>query len=162
MNTTTLTMPNAKMSSLAPFYDAMMRHGIGLDQHFFERVADVPNFPPHNIEQLDEDRYRLTLAVAGFAEPQLDITIHNDILTVSGTGPPDDPSPVGRLLYSGIAFRDFSRQFKVGDHVFVDGATLKDGLLQIELMRRIPETLKPKKIVIGATTTKDQKPRLAA
>lgn len=127
----------------------LLRYGIGFDHRFFERSADAPNFPPHNINQLGEDEFCLTLAVAGFTENDIEITLNGDILTVTGQRP-NRPLPDGeRLLYSGIAFRDFTRQFKVGDHVYADAATLKDGLLQIDLVRRLPETLKPKRIAIN-------------
>jgi len=146
-------------------FDAIFRHGIGaFDQRFFERFADAKasNFPPHNIVQLGDDKYRLTLAVAGFDETELDITMHNDLLTVTGQKQPEQLEN-STLLYNGIAFRDFTRQFKLGDHVYVDTATLKDGLLQIELTRRVPEAMKPKKIEIGMSNVQSiGKPRIAA
>lgn len=145
------------------YLDTMLRYGIGLDPRFFERIADTPNFPPHNITQYNEDHYRLTLAVAGFAEDELDITMHNDLLTVAGQKNDKNSDDPMTLLYNGIAFRDFTRQFKVGEHVFVEGASLKDGLLQIDLMRRLPEAMKPKKIIIGEEEKKTkQPPRQAA
>src|SRR5258708_6582419 len=92
--------------------NALLRFGIGFNPQFFERVSETPNYPPHNIAQLGEDQFRLTLALAGFVESELDITIHHDILTVSGQKVAE-PAPEGfTLLYSGIAFRDFNRQFK--------------------------------------------------
>lgn len=129
-----------------PLLDAMVRHAIGYDAHFFEQVADVPNFPPHNIDQLDEGVYRLTLAVSGFSANELDVILQNDLLTVSGRKA--DALPVGKSLYRGIAFRDFTRQFKVGDHVQVANASLEQGLLIINLVRVLPENLKPRRIVI--------------
>jgi molecular chaperone IbpA len=126
-----------------------MRYAIGFNPSFFEQTADDSNFPPHNIVQVTDDVYRLTLAVAGFSEAELDITMHNDILTVVGAKHQNSAPEGFRLLYNGIAFRDFTRQFKVGEHVHVDVATLKDGLLKIELVRLIPETMKPKRIAIN-------------
>jgi molecular chaperone IbpA len=128
--------------------NALLRYAIGLDPWFFERSAGEPNFPPHNIIQLSEDRYRLVLAIAGFAANDLDIYTHNDMLTISGQRTPTGDVSGEQALYSGIAFRDFSRQFKIGEHVVVDHASLKDGLLEIELVRHLPEAMKPKKIMI--------------
>jgi molecular chaperone IbpA len=133
-------------------WDSVLRHGIGFDPLFFERIAEAPNFPPHNIAQITEDQFQLTLAVAGFREEDIDITQHNDILTITGARPPAPPHSElegYRLLYSGIAFRDFSRQFKVGEHVHVEAAALQDGLLVIDLIRRVPEAMKPKRIPVG-------------
>jgi molecular chaperone IbpA len=129
-------------------FESMVRHGIGLDPWFFERNADAPNFPPHNIVQLAEDRYRVTLAVAGFEPEELKIVIESDILTVSGHKE-DEPEKDGQqVLYRGIAFRDFNRQFKIGDNVRVQDATLRHGLLNIVLVRELPEAQKPKVIEI--------------
>jgi molecular chaperone IbpA len=125
-----------------------MRYGIGLDPWFFERNAESPNFPPHNIVQLQEDHYLLTLAVAGFCIDDIQIIIESDILTVSGHKA-EEPTKEGRqVLYRGIAFRDFNRQFKIGENVHVQEATLRDGLLNIILVREIPESHKPKQIQI--------------
>ena len=142
---------NAKTS-----IDNMLRFGIGFDPYFFDRIAETPNFPPHNIAQLDDDHYQLTLAVAGFKEEDIEITLHNDVLTISGSRQPASstvPTSEYKLLYSGIAFRDFSRQFKVGEYVNVEGASLQDGLLVLDLVRRVPEALKPKTIPIGRVET---------
>src|ERR1051325_8658260 len=104
----------------AKLFDHMIRYGIGLDPWFWVKNADAPNFPPHNIEQLDEDHYRLTLAVAGFAPEDMQITVEGDLLTIKGwkNGPRlegDDSTPTTngghKVLYSSIAFRDWTRQF---------------------------------------------------
>jgi molecular chaperone IbpA len=130
--------------------DSMVRYGIGLDPWFFQKNADAPNFPPHNIIQLDNDHYQLTLAVAGFVSDDIQIILESDILTVHGHKP-DEPAKAGRqVLYRGIAFRDFSRQFKIGDNVQVQDVTLQHGLLQISLVRQTPEADKPKLIKISA------------
>lgn len=174
-------MNNPTLSPSAPWvdkniFDAIFRHGIGaIDQRFFERLADnkTANFPPHQIVQLSDDKYRLTLAVAGFGEDDLDIELHNDLLTISGRRQEQPSQEQAHVLYNGIAFRDFSRQFKVGEHVYVDSADLKNGLLEIALTRRIPEAMKPKKIAIGGSDAKaameiedndraERKPRLRA
>ena len=128
--------------------DTLMRSGIGFDPWFFERNADSPNFPPHNIVQLQEDHYLLTLAVAGFLDDEIQIILESDVLTVSGQKT-EEPVKEGRqVLYRGIAFRDFSRQFKIGENVHVQEATLRHGLLNIILVRELPESQKPKQIQI--------------
>jgi len=146
----------------AKLFDNMIRYGIGVDPWFWERNADAPNYPPHNIEQLGEDRYRLTLAVAGFAPEEMQIMVEDDLLTVKGwKGNPSDGSKSedaghsvatledGRkLLYSGIAFRNWNRQFKIGEYVRVDNAAMRHGLLMIDLIREIPEVRKPKLVEI--------------
>lgn len=128
--------------------NALLRYAIGLNTDFFERQAtDQPTFPPHNIYEISDGEFRLTLAVAGFTEDEIDIVSHNDVLTISGRKSDTDKDL--KLLYRGIAFRDFSRQFKIGDHVHVVDATLKHGLLVVDLVRQIPENLKPKRILIS-------------
>lgn len=128
--------------------ETLLRNAIGYDplQRFAEMVATT-SYPPHNIEKLDDDRYRLTLAVAGFAREEIEITLQKGILIVTGaksTDAADRPA----FLYQGIAFRDFSRQFKLGEHVEVTAATLKDGLLVIDLERKLPEEQKARLIAI--------------
>lgn len=127
--------------------DAMTRFGIGLDPWFFEKHATAPNFPPHDIIQLGEHSYRLTLAVAGYAPDELQIVLENDLLTISGQK--QDVGKEGHILHQGIAYRNFSRQFKIGEHVRVASATMEHGLLQIDLVREIPESQKPKLITIS-------------
>jgi molecular chaperone IbpA len=129
-------------------FESMIRHGIGLDPWFFERNADSPNFPPHNIVQLEEDRYLLTLAVAGFLDDEIQIIVESDVLTVSGQKTEEPPKTGRQVLYRGIAFRDFNRQFKIGENVHVQEATLRHGLLNIILVRELPESQKPKQIQI--------------
>ena len=136
---------------LSPLY----RTAIG-----FDRLADMltnasrvdsNGYPPYNIESLGEDRYRITMAVAGFSEDELDITSEQNTLTVSGHQSDDsDRSEDSQLLYRGIATRSFERRFQLADHVKVDGASLVNGLLHIELVRELPEQMKPRKIEIGS------------
>lgn len=130
--------------------DSLVRFGIGLDPWFFEKNAEAPNFPPHNIVQLSDDHYLLTLAVAGYVVDEIAIMLESDILTVNGHKE-DEPEKAGRkVLYRGIAFRDFSRQFKIGENVEIQDAILQHGLLNIILVRQIPEAQKPKFIKISA------------
>ena len=130
----------------AKLFDSMLRHSIGIDPWFFEKHADAPNFPPHNIVQVSDDHYLLTLAVAGFRQDDMKIVLESDTLVVSGHK--EDEPEEGRLLYRGIAYRDFSRQFKIGENVQVQDAVLEHGLLKITLLRVIPEADKPKMIPI--------------
>jgi molecular chaperone IbpA len=129
-------------------FDSMVRYGIGLDPWFFEKHADAPNFPPHNIIQLDENQYQVTLAVAGFLPHELNVVLEGDILTVSGHKDDETPKEGRQVLYRGIAFRDFSRPFKIGENVHVQEVTLQHGLLTISLVRQIPESQQPKRIKI--------------
>jgi molecular chaperone IbpA len=131
-------------------FESMIRHGIGVDAGFFEKTADAPNFPPHNIVQLEENRYLLTLAVAGFQSAELKIYVESDLLTVSGQKDAEQDKEGRRVLYRGIAFREFSRQFKIGENVHVQDASLNHGLLNITLVREIPEARRPKLIPITA------------
>jgi molecular chaperone IbpA len=136
--------------------DHMVRYGIGLDPWFWVRNSDEPNFPPHNIEQLDEDHYRLTLAVAGFAPEEMQITVEGDLLTIKGekAAQPEEATHSDnsgyKMLYSSIAFRDWTRQFKIGEHVKVAEAKMQHGMLVVDLVREVPETAKPKLIHINA------------
>lgn len=108
------------------------------------------NYPPFNIERRGEDAYRITLAIAGFRSQDLDITAQQNLLTVQGRK--RDDSVEGELLHVGIANRGFERRFELADYVRVANADLADGLLVIDLVREVPEAMKPKKIAIGATT----------
>lgn len=105
------------------------------------------NYPPFNIERRGEDAYRITLAVAGFKPSDLDITAQQNLLIVQGKKG-EEPS-TGTLLHVGIAQRGFERRFELADFVRVQGADLQDGLLVIDLVREVPEAMKPKKIAIG-------------
>lgn len=126
----------------------------------FDRLFDMienqnrPNagdkYPPFNIERRGEDAYRITLAVAGFKPGDIDITAQANLLIVKGNKPEDNLE--GEYLHVGIAQRGFERRFELADYVRVDGADLADGLLVIDLVREIPEAMKPKKIAIGGNT----------
>ena len=109
-------------------------------------------YPPYNIEANSEDRYTLTLAVAGFEQDELDIQVENGTLTVRGKKAESTDQP--RFLYQGIATRAFERKFSLADHVEVSGADLRNGLLVISLKKELPEAMKPRKIAIGAAEGK--------
>jgi len=105
------------------------------------------NYPPFNIERRGEDAYRITLAVAGFRPDDLDITAHQNLLVIQGRK--RDEQTEGELVHVGIANRGFERRFELADFVRVQHADLADGLLVIDLVREVPEAMKPKKIAIG-------------
>lgn len=130
------------------------RSTVGFDRLFdlLENTARTAssgdNYPPFNIERRGEDAYRITLAIAGFRPQDLDITAQQNLLTVQGRK--RDDSVEGELLHVGIANRGFERRFELADYVRVANADLADGLLVIDLVREVPEAMKPKKIAIGA------------
>lgn len=105
------------------------------------------NYPPFNIERRGEDAYRITLAVAGFKPDELDITAQQNLMVVKGQKLED--ANRGEFLHVGIANRGFERRFELADFVRVENADLADGLLVIDLVREIPEAMKPKKILVG-------------
>lgn len=111
------------------------------------RVNPGDKYPPFNIERRSQDAYRITLAVAGFKPADIDITAQANLLVVRGSKPEENPE--GELLHVGIAQRGFERRFELADYVRVDSADLADGLLVIDLVREVPEAMKPKKIAIG-------------
>lgn len=132
---------------LTPFY----RTSVGFDRFFdlLDNVSkvDTGGYPPYNIERLDENDFRITLAVAGFAENDIEIIAHEQTLTVKGARSDADDNRV--YLHQGIAGRSFERRFQLAEHVKVVGATLAHGLLNVDLKREIPEAKKPRKIEIN-------------
>lgn len=112
--------------------------------------AEAQSYPPYNIEKTGEDSYRLTMAVAGFRPSDLDITVKDNTLLISGRVSGDGQG--AEVLYRGIAGRAFERRFVLADHMVVEGADLRDGLLHVGLKRVLPEALKPRKIAIGSGT----------
>src|SRR5918999_1055488 len=132
------------------------RSTVGFDRlfDFLENAsrADQDNYPPFDIEKLSDDSYRITLAVAGFRREDLDITAQQNMLVITGRRS-ENRNRDGNFLHIGIATRAFERRFELADFVRVTGADLKDGLLSIDLVREIPETMKPRKIDIGSGET---------
>ena len=106
-----------------------------------------PGYPPYNIERIDENAYRITIAVAGFAEKDLAIEVKESSLTVRGEKLPEERKT--EVLHQGIAARAFERRFQLADHMQVTGASLENGLLHVELVREVPEAKKPRSIPIG-------------
>jgi len=109
------------------------------------------NYPPFNIERRGDDAYRITLAVAGFKPGEIDITAQQNLLVIQGRK--GEEAGTGQFLHVGIAQRGFERRFELADFVRVDAANLEDGLLVIDLVREVPEAMKPKKIEIGSQQT---------
>lgn len=115
-----------------------------------QRLDGAPGYPPFNVEQIGEDEFRIELAVAGFSQDDLSIEFKQNSLTVSGQRP--QPETQRNFLHRGIAERSFERRFGLADHVRVAGAKLENGMLTIDLVRELPEIMKPRKIEIGAET----------
>ena len=129
------------------------RTTVGFDRLFdlLERQARAQtgdNYPPFNIERRGDDQYRITLAVAGFKPDEIDITAQQNLLVVKGNQADIEPD-ARQVLHVGIANRGFERRFELADYVRVDNADLADGLLTIDLVREVPEAMKPKKVLIG-------------
>lgn len=109
--------------------------------------SEPTTFPPYNIERLGENEFRITMAVAGFSDHEIKIEVKENTLTVSGVKPPEAKDR--QFMHRGIATRAFERRFQLADHVEVRSADLKDGLLNVDLVRNVPERLKPRTIAIG-------------
>ncbi len=129
----------------------LLRTAIGFDRlaqlmDSAQAGAEASAYPPYNVEKLSEDQYRITMAVAGFAQEDLDITIKENTLAV--TGRVANQGQKAEILYRGIAGRPFERRFVLADHLVVEGAELKNGLLHINLKRVVPESLKPRQVPI--------------
>lgn len=147
----TLLLKGDQMTNLD--FSPLFRTAIGFDR--LARLVDVAaqnagtgasTYPPYNIERTGEDSYRLTMAVAGFGPEELEMTAQDNTLIV--TGRPAADAPQADLLYRGIAGRAFERRFVLADHIVVEGADLKNGLLHVALKRVVPEALKPRRITI--------------
>lgn len=140
---------------LSPLY----RSTVGFDRLFslLDQVGgvDVGNsYPPYNIERTGENAYRITVAVAGFTESELGIEVKENTLSIRGEKQLQDNAKSSDVLYQGIAARAFERRFQLADHVEVRGASLENGLLHVDLVREIPETLKPRTIPITSGSAK--------
>jgi molecular chaperone IbpA len=138
---------------LTPLY----RNSVGFDRlaslldGAFRAEQATPTYPPYNIEVLDENRYAITLAVAGFIDTEIDIQVERGVLSVKGRKADDHQKR--NYLHHGIATRAFERKFNLADHVEVSGAKLQNGLLTVDLKRVIPEAMKPRRIEINAGAT---------
>jgi molecular chaperone IbpA len=140
---------------LAPLY----RSTVGFDRLFslLDQVGgfDAPSYPPYNIERTGENDYRITVAVAGFTEPELSIEVKENALRIRGEKQAKQEGN-GDVLYQGIAARAFERVFQLADFVQVKGAALENGLLHVDLVREIPEAKKPRAIPIGTSGSREK------
>ncbi len=146
------------MSNLATF-TPLLRQSVGFDRFndLFEsllegREEQFDAYPPFNIEKIGEDAYRITLAVAGFSEEDLNIVVENDRLSVSASKVRKEEDESATYLHRGIATRAFERKFRLADHIKVEEADLNHGLLTISLVREVPEEKKPRMIPIGGSS----------
>ena len=114
--------------------------------------AAAPGYPPYNIERSGENAYNISVAVAGFADADLSIEVKENTLTIRGNKQSSGDEESANLIYQGIAERNFERNFQLADHVQIKGASLENGLLQVDLLRVVPEAMKPRAIPI--TTAK--------
>ncbi len=138
----------------APLY----RSTVGFDRMFsmldqLDGVdGSVSGYPPYNIERTAENAYRISLAVAGFTDADLSIEAKENRLTIRGEKQTNDEEPTDNMLYRGIAGRTFERNYQLADHVEVKGASLENGLLHVDLVREIPEAMKPRAIPIASSS----------
>lgn len=141
----------------APLY----RSSVGFDQiaNMMDRVLSndgaTPSYPPYNIEKLNDDAYRISIAVAGFSDADLSVEVRDKNLIVSARKAEEDEGK--KYLHRGIATRAFERRFHLADHVQVTGAAHTDGMLHIDLERQVPEALKPRRIEIAKDTVAIEK-----
>lgn len=137
-------------------FTPLYRSAIGFDRmatlldNLARTEQNQPSYPPYNIELTGEDKYRITMAVAGFDQSELTIEVNQNNLTVSANKAADDQQRT--YLHQGIAARSFERRFQLADHVQVKSANYENGLLHIDLQRVIPESMKPRTIPIGVQT----------
>ena len=141
-------------------FSPLYRSTVGFDRLFgmLDQMGEPnqqPSYPPYNITRTDENNYRISMAVAGFGEDDLEIEAKENTLFVKGEQSVKEAD--GEVLFRGIAARNFERRFQLADHVEVRDATLENGLLHIDLVREIPEAMKPRKIAIGQTGAKTTK-----
>lgn len=131
-------------------------------EHNARAATTESNYPPYDIEKAGDDSYRITIAVAGFTRDEIDVSAQQNLLTVAARkAETEGEADAGRYLHRGIATRAFERRFQLADFVQVTAADVADGLLTIDLVREVPEAMKPRKIVLGATAG-DSAPKLKA
>ena len=147
-------------------FSPLYRSAVGFDRLMnvldaAQKNGAADGYPPYNIEKTSEDSYQITLAVAGFGSADLDVEVRDGQLVIVGKG--DSEEQDNQFLHRGIARRAFERRFQLADHVEVKAADLVDGLLKVDLVREIPEAMKPRKIDIrsGGTIIEDQSAKAA-
>jgi len=133
-------------------FSPLFRSTVGFDRLFDLADSSIrPDWPPYNIEKKGEDQYRISMAVAGFAPTEIELIQQGNTLTITGQ---KKASPVPQeMLHHGLASRDFKQTFNLADHVKVTSANLENGLLLVELLREIPEQLKPRRIELASAAT---------
>ena len=140
-------------------FSPLYRSTVGFDRLFtmLDSLAQPDSsgqtYPPYNIERTGEDAYRISMAVAGFSEDEISIEAHRNVLTIKGERT-EEQTEGREFLHRGIAARAFERRFQLADHVEVEGAELKNGLLHIDLKRNVPEEMKPRRIEIASAPAK--------
>ncbi len=149
------------MTNVMTLTTPLLRQTVGFDRFndLFESLLrdtseSFDNYPPYNIEKLGEDSYRITMAVAGFQQEDLNIVLQDGVLTVSGRTKKQEASEGAQFLHRGIATRSFERTFRLADYIKVEEADLKDGLLTVSLTRVVPEEKKPRMIPIKESAGK--------
>ena len=144
-------------------FSPLWRSTIGFDRLFdlaeLTQRAGEDKYPPYNIERLADDRYQISLAVAGFAPEDFSITAEQNVVTIEGS---KSEKAEGDFLYRGISTRHFKRQFSLADYVQVKSAAFDNGLLKIELVREIPEAMKPRRIAINGVPADNVQKQLEA
>lgn len=143
-------------------FTPLHRSTVGFDRLFsmLDTLAQPENgqtYPPYNIERTNDNAYRITMAVAGFAEDDITIEARPNVLTVAGAQSPEDDGDDREVLHRGIASRAFERRFQLADYVEVKNAHLENGLLHIDLVREVPEAMKPRRIEIAKASGKKTK-----
>ena len=142
------------MSNLLTVYDNFNRASVGFDR-LFDRLSQAAStttatsYPPYNVIKHSDTEYEIQLAVAGFREDELDVTVHNGELTITGEAVDSEEDTNTNFLHKGIAKRKFTRVFNIADGVEIKSAAVKNGLLSVALEHHVPEELKPKKIAIN-------------
>lgn len=142
----------------------LWRSSVGFDRLFdlindTQRLEAQDNYPPYDIVRTGENSYRISIALAGFAPDEISVTAQQNRLIVAGSKAESKPDASGEheYLHQGISARAFERQFNLEDHVEVEGASFENGLLQIELARKIPEAMKPRRIELGTSSRQTEK-----
>jgi molecular chaperone IbpA len=142
-------------------FSPLFRSTVGFDR-LFDMLDNStrPDWPPYHIEKSGENQYRISMALAGFGPDEIELIQQSNILTVAGQKKAQHKSE--GMLHQGLAFRNFKHSFNLADHVKVASANLENGLLSVELVREIPDELKPRRIELGSTiSVRDNQPRLA-
>jgi molecular chaperone IbpA len=140
-------------------FSPLSRSTVGFDR-LFDTLGQIAqydagqSYPPYNIERTAENRYRVTVAVAGFGEKDLNVEVKDNVLTIAGKHDDAEKSESKNVLFQGIAGRAFERKFQLADHVEVRGAKLENGLLHVDLEQIVPEEKKPRRIAINAPELK--------